>query len=76
MFVKELKLNVDYLKEQSSELIKTDGKRTKDMLDFAKQLLTGIEYYRSISDKISSKEKFNTHLNNLESEILNIVCTC
>jgi hypothetical protein len=72
MFIKELKLNVDYLKEQSSSLIRTDTKRTKDMLDFAKQLLTGIEYYRSISDTISNRDKFNLQLNELESEIRNI----
>jgi hypothetical protein len=76
MFIKELKLNVDYLKEQSSELINADAKKTKDMHDFAKQLLTGIEYYRSISDKISGTDKFNAQLSGLESEIHNISSPC
>ncbi len=76
MFIKELKLNVDYLREQSSELSKEDVKKTKDIFDFAKHLLTGIQYYRSISAKISSSEKFNTQLNDLESEIDNISSPC
>jgi len=69
---KELKLNVDYLREQLSEPVAENAKKTRDTIDFAKQLLTGIEYYRSISDKISSKDKFNTQLDELESEIRNI----
>lgn len=69
MFIKELKLNVDYLKEQTSESGKEDNKQLKDALDFSKQLLLGIEYYRSISDKISNSDRFNDQLAYLESEI-------
>ncbi|HEY5918900.1 MAG TPA: hypothetical protein VIU13_15895 [Chryseolinea sp.] len=72
MFIKELKLNVDYLKEQASELKLDDKKQMKDALAFGKQLLTGIEYYRSISDKISQTDRFNVQLNNLETEISTI----
>jgi hypothetical protein len=72
MFIKELKLNIDYLKEQSLEAIATDVKKTKGVFDFARQLLTGIEYYRSISAEISRKDEFNNQLNNLESEIHSI----
>jgi len=72
MFIKELKLNIDYLREQSSELKPDDKKQMKEPLDFAKQLLTGIEYYRSISDKISQTDRFNVQLNELEAEINSI----
>ena len=69
MFIKELKLNVDYLREQASELKPDDKKQMKDALDFGKQLLSGIEYYRSMSDKISQTERFNIQLNDLETEV-------
>ena len=69
MFIKELKLNVDYLREQASELKADDKKQMKDALDFGKQLLSGIEYYRSMSNKISQTERFNIQLNDLETEV-------
>jgi hypothetical protein len=69
MFIKELRLNIDYLKEQASELKHDDKKQMKDALDFGKQLLKGIEYYRSISDKISQTNRFNDQLDHLEEEI-------
>jgi hypothetical protein len=69
MFIKELQLNVDYAKEQVSDLKKEDVKKTKDVLDFLKQLLTGIEYYRTISGNLSESERFNSQLNDLESEV-------
>lgn len=71
MFIKELKLNVDYLRELSG-LINQNIKKIKDVLDFAKQLLTGIDYYRSICDNVQNKEKFTIQLNDLETEIQNI----
>jgi hypothetical protein len=71
MFIKELKINVDYLRELSS-LINQNIKKIKDVLDFAKQLQTGIDYYRSICDNVLNKEKFNIQLNDLETEIQNI----
>jgi hypothetical protein len=72
MFIKELKLNVDYLKEQTSESGKEDNKKLKDAIDFSKQLLKGIEYYRSIADQISDCNLFIDHLTSLENEITNI----
>jgi hypothetical protein len=72
MFIKELKLNVDYLREQASELKPDDKKQTKDALDFGKQLLSGIEYYRLMSGKISQTERFNIQLNDLETEVKTI----
>jgi hypothetical protein len=69
MFIKELSLNVEYLEEQATSLKKEDVKQTKDVLDFAKQLLTGIAYYRTISDKISGPGQFNEQLDNFEDKI-------
>jgi hypothetical protein len=73
MFINELNLNVEYLKEQILELKKEDAKQVKDALDFAKQLLTGIEYYRSISDEIYNSVQFNSQLSTFESEIIDLV---
>jgi hypothetical protein len=69
MFIKELQLNLDYVKEQALSLKKEENKKLKDILDFLKHILSGIEYYRSISDKISAADRFNLELNDLESEI-------
>lgn len=72
MFLKELKLNIDYAREQTLDIRKEDARKIKDVLDFVKHLLSGIGYYRSISGKISSSGQFNARLNELESEILAI----
>jgi hypothetical protein len=69
MFIKELKLNIDYAREQLLDIKSDDHKKRKDLTDFLKQLLTGLEYYRSISSKIDS-DRFNTQLNKFESEII------
>ena len=72
MFIKELMLNVDYLKEQAMDLNENDKKKVKDVIGFSKQLLIGIEYYRSMAHKISPLGQFQNELNHLESEILDL----
>ena len=73
MFIKELQLNVDYLKEQSTLVKKEDPKLLKDITDFSKQLLNGIAYYRSLSEKIvRTSEAFVIQLDFFESEIKKI----
>lgn len=72
MFINELQLNVDYLKEQTAELKQDEVREIKDAIDFAKQLLTGIEYYRSISGTMPSRLRFNSRLDSLENEILHL----
>jgi hypothetical protein len=69
MFLKELALNVDYLKEQVSELTEVNSKQTKDVIDFGKQLLAGMEYYQSIGSKISQNLNFSQRLNSFQKEI-------
>lgn len=67
MFIKELSLNVDYLFEQAATLSgQNDAKLKKTIFDFAKQLLTGIAYYRSISKYISRATSFIDQLNRFE----------
>lgn len=70
MFVKELKLNVDYLKEKVSEWNREDSKQMRDIADFSKQLLAGIDYYRSISSKLPDPNSFEEQLQVLEDEII------
>jgi hypothetical protein len=72
MFIKELGLNVDYLREQAGVLKNEDTKQGKDVLDFAKQLITGIDYYRSISHNIKDALRFNSQLDLFESEIIKL----
>jgi hypothetical protein len=69
MFIKELKLNVDYLQEQASE----KDVKAKDLLAFGNQLLTGISYYRSIAVKISAIEDFINQLSKLERRIMKML---
>lgn len=72
MFIKELKLNIDFLKEKVAELQNGDTKVVKDILAFSKQLLTGINYYRSISEKIEESDSFNEQISHLEAEVKSI----
>jgi hypothetical protein len=68
MFIKELQLNVDYLREQATSVKKEDSKTIKDIIDFSKQLLSGIAYYRPLSEKIDSNT-FITQLDFFENEV-------
>jgi hypothetical protein len=71
MFLKELKLNVDYLKEQANDLKPSDIKQMKDVVDFAKQLLSGIEYYRGLTNE-TLQSNFKDLLSRIETEIYSI----
>lgn len=74
MFIKELSLNVDYLLEKAAALKEqSDPKLAKDILDFGKQLLSGIDYYRSISENIGDSATFINQLGKFESEINQLI---
>ena len=73
MFIKELQLNMDYLKEQQSLLKKDDAKAAKDLIGFATQLLNGINYYRDLLGEINGSENFTTPLDQAENEIQEII---
>ena len=71
MFLKELRLNIDFIKEKIPAA-SDDRKTLKEIHDFSKQLLVGIKYYRSISDQIGESENFNIHLDLFEEEVRTI----
>jgi hypothetical protein len=71
-FIKELRLNVAYVREKLSSLQQGDSKLIKDIQDFTRQLLKGIEYYRSLSGMISNSESFNNDLDLMENEVMEI----
>ena len=75
MFIKELKLNVDYFNEQLEEVDRDNAKQCRELTNFAKQLLNGISYYRSISPKVKHSEKFLTQLTIVEDEIKTALST-
>jgi hypothetical protein len=72
MFLKELQLNVQYMREQAQDLKADDLKLMKDIIDFGKQLLSGVEYYRSLPDESLQNADFREHLTIYESQVLNI----
>jgi hypothetical protein len=72
MFLKELQLNVKYLQEQAQELKPGDVKQMKDVIDFGKQLLSGIDYYRGLSDAALQQSNFREQLKTIENEVSNI----
>jgi hypothetical protein len=56
MFIKELNLNINYLREQIDELKDRSGKAWKDIGAFGKQLLQAVDYYRRLSEEIAKGE--------------------
>ncbi|RAW03484.1 hypothetical protein DQQ10_00080 [Pseudochryseolinea flava] len=54
MFIKELKLNLDYVRDQILSNDMEDTKWRKEIQTFVAQLSAGIAYYHSLSDHISS----------------------
>lgn len=57
MFIKELNLNVEYLKEQILELKSANEKLLKEIKAFGGKLLNGIDYYRTLTQEITRKRK-------------------
>jgi hypothetical protein len=68
MFIKELNLNIDYLKEQIDDLKERSEKKLKELLSFGDQLTEGIRYYRKLSGAIVKEgaEKFLQQLDSAE----------
>lgn len=52
MFIKELKINIDYLKEQIEDFRGRNEKLFKEINGFGEQLLKGVSYYRELSTEI------------------------
>jgi hypothetical protein len=67
MFINELRLYIDYLRETMEG--EQDEKRIKENIRFARNLLDGISYYRTISGLMEDSDLFSIELMNGESEI-------
>ena len=72
LFVKELQLYVDYLKEMLSKEAASiyDSKKIKYYKTFFDNLLNGVNYYKeTISGKLINEKAFNDFLSSAESKI-------
>lgn len=57
MFIKEMNLYIDYLKEQIDELHNPVTKQLRSLEKYKQNLLTGIDYYKDLSNNITGKFK-------------------
>ena len=78
MFIKELTLYFDYLKEQVSEMKNPIPKQVKSLERFKNNLLSGVDYYKDLSNRFSDKFKavktqVEKDLEKLEGDIKNIL---
>lgn len=75
MFIKELHLNVDYLKEQIEGLRDRNEKILKEITNFGNQLLSAVAYYRKLSEDIvkTGRQMFLQQLDACESGLKNIL---
>jgi len=75
MFIKELSLNIAYLKEQLQELTSANEKAIRELRTFGDNLLAGIAYYRKrASDFIKQRSDiFTEALNQCEEEVQSLL---
>ena len=75
MFIKELHLNINYLKEQVEDLKERSEKRLKELVSFGDHLIQGIGYYRTLATKIvrEETEKFIQQLDAAEVAVGDLV---
>ena len=74
MFLKELQLNIDYLNEQLAAITEPADKAMKDLAGFARQLISGVAYYRDIVSEMGiGQEAFLDQLDSCEGEISSIM---
>ena len=69
MFIKELRLNIAYLKEQMDDLKFRTEKSVREISSFRSQLLKGVDYYRQLSSEIikGGQKRFLQELDECES---------
>ncbi len=73
VFIAELKLYINYLKEQLEDVQREncDAKLKKYLLNFYQNLQSGITYYRQLSEKmVTGKNDFQTALALADAELL------
>ena len=75
MFIKELNLNMEYMREQILGLKQGNEKLLKDIKSFGNQLLKGIQYYQQEAGQIVSygKDKFLQQLDLCEKNITSLI---
>ncbi len=75
MFIKELHLNMDYLKEQIEEIRERNEKLVKEITSFGNQLLSAVAYYRKLSGEIvkTGRQMFLQQLDACEAGLKNIL---
>lgn len=76
MFIKELGLYVDHIREQVNESFMPDGKHIRNLTNFCNNLLAGISYYRALiitNDSTYSQHVFEDALDKAECEIMGIM---
>jgi hypothetical protein len=56
MFIKELDLNIAYLAEQAEACKKEPAKSMKDLLKYGKNLIEGIQYYKTLADNLFAED--------------------
>ncbi|WP_372752401.1 hypothetical protein [Labilibaculum sp.] len=74
LFIKEMTLYIDYLKEQIDELQNPAAKQIKSLQKFKTNLLNGVEYYKNLSENLNVKfknmqDQVTNNLDKLEIEI-------
>ena len=71
MFIKELFLNINYLKERIDEIKETNDKVRKDLVTFCHNLQKGITYYQDLSESIARQAGniFRQQLQRCEKEV-------
>ncbi len=76
MFIKEINLNINYMKEQIGDLKTGSEKVIREITSFGNQLLNGINYYRGLSEQIVKRGR-ETFLEQLDvcEECLKILMT-
>jgi hypothetical protein len=75
MFIKELSLNIAYLKEQLQELAVTNEKAIRELRTFGDNLLAGIAYYKKrATDFVKQRtDTFVDTLSQYEAEVLSLL---
>jgi hypothetical protein len=74
MFIKELQLYVDYLKEEVRNTFNPGPKDIKGWNRFCNNLLDGVTHYKELAEQklIKQKEAFEEGLSQMESTVLEI----
>lgn len=77
MFIAELNLYMNYLREQLADAagVEQDAKKKKYIASFCNNLREGINYYRNLAGvAVNGREEFNAALQKTEMELDVLLC--